>query len=62
MYGVFDPYSEHELEKQLVGLNVEEAFPIFEGIGLQKDSGWLSRYLVPYTQTCNVWMFLKPKL
>ena len=40
LYGVFDPYSEHELEKQLVGLNVEEAFPIFEGIGLQKNSGW----------------------
>ena len=39
LYGVFDPYSEHELEKQLVGLNVEEGFPIFEGIGLQKDSG-----------------------
>ena len=38
LYGVFDPYSEHELEKQLTGLNVEEGFPIFEGVGLQKNS------------------------
>ena len=38
LYGVFDPFSQHELEKQLIGLQIEEAITVHEGVVLQKDS------------------------
>lgn len=37
-YGVYDPFSQNPYEQQLTGLKVVESFPLFEGIGLQKNS------------------------
>lgn len=38
LYGTYDPYSDNELEKQLIGLQIEESYNEYEGIGLQKNS------------------------
>ena len=38
LYGTYDPHSDNELENQLIGLKIEEAYNEYEGIGLQKYS------------------------
>ena len=38
LYGVHDPYSDDEFEKQLIGLDIEEATTKYASIALQKDS------------------------